>query len=157
MEASPLLELTVRPADVVDKVAIRRMMQLYLHDFSEFDGADVGAHGEFDYRYLDHYWTEADRHPFVFEVAGAKAGFSLVRSGSPHDLAEFFVMRKYRRQHIGQRAAELTFERFPGRWQVRQLDANTAATAFWRRALPSPYTETRNDDGPVQLFTVGPP
>ena len=33
-------------------------MELYRYDFSEFDGADVGSHGEYGYRYLDHYWAE---------------------------------------------------------------------------------------------------
>lgn len=154
MGTSPPPQLVVRPAEVADKVAIRQLMQLYLYDFSEFDGSDVGAHGEFDYRYLDNYWSEADRHPFVFEVAGAKAGFALVRAGTPHDMAEFFVLRKYRRGHVGKHAAALLFDRFPGAWQVRQLDSNPVATAFWRATLPYPFTETANEDGLVQRFTV---
>src|SRR2546428_3149200 len=44
---------------------LRRLVELYLYDFSEFDGADVGPHGEYGYRYLDHYWTDPDRHAFL--------------------------------------------------------------------------------------------
>ena len=51
-------------------------------------------------------------------------GSRSVRVGSPHDMAEFFVMRKYRRHGIGIVAARELFARFPGDWQVRQLTAN---------------------------------
>jgi predicted acetyltransferase len=48
-----------------------------------------------------------------------------------HDVAEFFVLRKYRRQAVGRRAACLLFQRFPGEWEVRQLLGNESATRFW--------------------------
>jgi predicted acetyltransferase len=49
-------------------------------------------------------------------------------------MAEFFILRKYRHQGIGARAAWELFDRFPGRWEVFEIIENTAAQEFWRKA-----------------------
>ena len=53
--------------------SIRRLLQLYHYDFSEFDGSDVNPHGEYLHRYFDEYWTDSDRKAFLFRVEGALA------------------------------------------------------------------------------------
>jgi predicted acetyltransferase len=146
----------VREATIDEKPVVRQLLELYSHDFSEFNGADVDDHGRFGYPYLDNYWTEPGRHPFLISVGGHIVGFAFVRSGSPHDMAEFFIMRKYRRGGVGGEAARAVFARFPGEWQVRQVAANVGAVAFWRTAIPVPFTEDANDEGPVQHFSIGP-
>ena len=84
-----------------NKAVLRQLMELYLYDFSEFDHEDVNEHGVYGYRYLDHYWTEAGRHPFFIQVDDQLAGFVLIRRLTPPDetpvimaISEFFVMRK---------------------------------------------------------------
>jgi predicted acetyltransferase len=149
----------MEPVEVIeaaldDKSVVRRLLELYLYDFSEFVDADLDQHGTYGYQFLDNYWTESHRHPFLFRVDGRWAGFALVRAGAPHDMAEFFVMRKYRRRGVGLIAAREVFARFPGDWQVRQMATNTPATHFWRRAIPYPFEEDRNDQGTVQHFLV---
>ncbi len=146
--------VSIRKAELADKPTLWRLLQLYLHDFSEFLHTDVGPSGEFEYPYFDAYWSELGRVPFLIEAHGSLAGFALVRGGVPNDLAEFFVLRNHRRHGVGRQAAAMVFADFPGEWQVRQLDANHDATAFWRSTLPYPFTETRNAEGPIQHFTV---
>ena len=72
-----------------DRTIVRRLLQLYHYDFSEFDGGDVNPHGEYLHRYFDEYWTDPDRRAFLFRVESALAGFALVFTGEPHDIAEF--------------------------------------------------------------------
>jgi predicted acetyltransferase len=144
----------VVPATLEHKPAIARLVELYQYDFTEFVDVDVNEEGSYAYRYFDEYWTEAERHPFLFRVDGNIAGFAFVRAGAPHDMAEFFVLRKYRGRGVSVAAARAVFARFPGEWQVRELAANTRATAFWRKAIPVPFTEDTNDQGPVQHFLV---
>ena len=141
-------------AAIAEKSVLSRLLELYQHDFSEYVDADVDAHGRYGYQYLDHYWTEPDRHPFLFRVDGRWAGFALVRAGTPHDMAEFFVMRKYRRLGVGVQAARALFARFPGEWQVRQVKQNGAATIFWREAIPVGFEEGATESGPVQRFSI---
>ena len=150
-----MFEVQVCPVAIEDKDVLGQLLELYLHDLSKFTGANVGSHGLYGYFYLDDYWTEPDRHPFLLRVENHWAGLALVRAGSPHDMAEFFVMRKYRRNGVGRAAARLLFDRFPGEWQIRQLAANKAATKFWRSVIPVPFNEDTIEMGPRQRFRIG--
>jgi predicted acetyltransferase len=149
-------QLEVLEPRLAQKPVVRRLLELYLHDFSEFTDADVDGRGRFGYPHLDLYWTEPERRPFLFRADGHWAGFALVRTGTPHDMAEFFVLRKYRRSGVGVEAARNLFARIPGEWQVRQMTANTGATAFWRRAIPFEFEEEFTPNGPVQRFSARP-
>lgn len=154
------------PAEKGDKAVLRQLLELYLYDFSEYTGEDVDRHGRYSYDYLDPYWTEEQRQPFFLCVGDQLAGFVLVRSqqgpdGQPvHHVAEFFVMRKYRRQKIGREAAFLTFDRFPGKWRVSQIEENLPAQRFWRQVIAEytggRFSEGPNEsaDGPMQEFTA---
>jgi len=144
----------VVPATLEHKPAIARLVELYVYDFTEFTDDDVNEDGSYGYPYLDAYWAEPERHPFLFFADGRIAGFAFVHAGAPHDMAEFFVLRKYRARGVSVAAARAVFARFPGEWQVRELTANTRATAFWRKAIPVPFTEDTNDKGPVQHFHI---
>jgi predicted acetyltransferase len=137
-----------------DRAVVRRLLELNAHDFSEIDGRDLGPHGEYGYRYLDHYWTEPDRHPFLVRVDGHLAGVVLVRAGDPHQFGEFFIVRKYRRLGTGRLAASETFRRFPGSWLVHEIAGNDAAALFWRAVIPSPFEETVDAFGTTQRFTA---
>ena len=133
-----------------DKHILLNLLQLCQHDYSEFDGGDVNGHGLYGYKWLDHYWTESDRYPFLITVDRNIAGFALVRDRSelggdvvPHSIAEFFVLRKYRRQGVGRDAARRIFATLPaGPWIVTQSLTNTAAQEFWR-AVIGKYTGGR--------------
>jgi predicted acetyltransferase len=166
------MKIEVAPASLHEKDVLRNLLELYLHDISEMTGDDVDDSGLFGYRYLDLYWTEPERYPFLIRVDGKLAGFALVRQAgsmiedaiSPGDvcthMAEFFIMRKYRRQGIGARVARELFDRFPGRWEVNEIVENPAAQAFWRKVIGEysggVYEEVFLDDerwqGPVQVF-----
>lgn len=150
------VKVQVLPADRDDRAVIRRLLELYRYDFSEFDGSDLDEHGEFGYRLLDLYWTEEDRHPFLFKVDDRWAGFALVRSVQPVDMAEFFVLRKFRRAGVGREAARTLFGLFPGAWRVRQQRTNPDATAFWRKTIPFQYSERETDEEVIQEFSVPP-
>ena len=115
-EGRILMDVLVVEASLEQKPVLHRLMQLYLHDSSEFTGDDASPDGVFTYRYFDEYWREPDRFPFLIYCGANLAGFVLVNSytvvleqGAGSSIAEFFVMRKYRRQGVGRRAA-----RFPG-------------------------------------------
>lgn len=134
------MQINIVPARIEDKPVLRNMFQLYLYDFSEFCGWDLGEHGLYDYPWLDHYWTESNRHPFLVRVDGKLAGFALV-STSPGDrgteasISEFFILRRYRRQGVGEHVAHTLFAQFPGPWEVEELDRNVAAKRFWREVI----------------------
>jgi predicted acetyltransferase len=147
-------KVEVVPAALADKAIILELLQFYLYDFSELTGTDLADNGRFEHRSFDLYWTDGDRHPFLLRVDGRLAGMALVQSGDPHDMAEFFVLRQYRRAGVGAEAARTIFAMFPGEWQVRQIAANARATEFWREIIPVPFRDDANEHGPLQRFRI---
>jgi predicted acetyltransferase len=135
--------LTVQRAVPPDRAPVANLLQLYLHDFSEFGTAqDVDEAGLFAYPHFESYWTkDAARSVYVFRVDGQLAGFAFVNDWSPsgqgvdHALAEFFVLRAYRRSGIGWEAASRLFEALPALWEVAVAGPNVPAINFWRTAL----------------------
>jgi predicted acetyltransferase len=145
----PHSEIELVEAKKEDKPVIRQLLELYAHDFSEFDQEDVNEHGFYGYDYLDCYWTEATRHPFLIRVGGKLAGLVLVSDycytlddKSAKSVSEFFVMRKFRRRGKGKTVAGKVFDQFPGKWEVIQHEANLLAKGFWE-AVIGEYTQGR--------------
>lgn len=147
------------------KIILRNLIELYQYDMSQFEDEsdnDVNEYGLFDYKYLDHYWTEDGRHPFFVMVSGKLAGFVLVREITVSDdlpkfsIAEFFILRKYRRQGIGKEVAYKTFEMFKGIWSVSWLEKNSLAKTFWTRTISEysegEYSETTYAGNPAVEF-----
>src|SRR5258708_37754867 len=101
------MTLEVVRAGAGDKSVLRQLIELYRYDGSDIaPGLEVDAHGLYGYDYLDHYWTEPERYPFLVRVDNHYAGFALVNDyvlvpGNERSMAECFVMRKYRRRGGG--------------------------------------------------------
>ncbi len=121
---------------------LANLLELYAHDFSEFQDLELAADGRFGYGQLPLYWREPNRHPFLIRIDGNLAGLVLVKRGSEFsrnetvwDMAEFFIVRGYRRRGVGSETAHQVWRRFPGAWEVRVMDSNHAAHQFWKRAI----------------------
>ncbi len=136
------MQVELKRAKRAQKPVLRQLLELYAYDFTEFTNEDIGEHGFYGYMYLDHYWTEADRHPFLIYADGQIAGFALanaycqyVKGEGVHAVGEFFVLKKYRKQGVGKAAAFLLFDALPGRWEVNQHPKNTGARRFWETVI----------------------
>jgi predicted acetyltransferase len=124
-----------------DRTLLQHLLQLCLHDLSEFSRADIDAQGRFAYPFLDLYWTEPGRAPFWIKAGDKVAGFVLVRllpEAQPEtrrEIAEFFVLRKYRNKGIGARAAQRVLALYPDKWRVCYSAQNVPAENFWRKVV----------------------
>lgn len=141
------MELT--PATLEDRPAFMNLSEYYSYDFSEMIGLDVGEGGRFGDKHFIRHFEDPVCHPFLIRVEGHLAGFAIHEGRSRltgelgvNDVAEFFVMRKYRKLAVGERAAFALFDRFNGPWEVRQVTANASATAFWNKVVHR-YTRGR--------------
>ncbi|HEY2003773.1 MAG TPA: GNAT family N-acetyltransferase [Candidatus Saccharimonadia bacterium] len=137
--------------------------QLELIPYNDGEGHEEAT----EYKYLPDYFTDPNRSAFFILRGDDIAGFVLVNTHTliephAHSIAEFYVAPPLRHSGVGERAAMLTFEKFPGRWEVAQMEANQPAIAFWRKtiykATGGQYTEaalnTEAWHGPVQIFDV---
>jgi predicted acetyltransferase len=163
MGANLIDSLEVKRAAITEKLTLRHLVQLYSYDFTEFDHVDADEQGLYRYDYFDHYWTEEKRHPYLVRVAGKVAGFAFVKldekdDGTPYTfMAEFFIMKKYRGQGIGQAVAFHLFGLYPGEWEVSEIAKNYPAQAFWRKIIgrytDGQFEEEIMEDGDVlQIF-----
>jgi predicted acetyltransferase len=155
------LDIEIRAAAVAERPIVERLLQLYCYDFSEFAGLGSGhgrvdAGGRFAYPRLDLYWSEEGREALLLRVGSDLAGFVFINRWSPsgepvdHAIAEFFVMRKYRRAGIGAEMARRIVQARPGIWEIAVAAYNTPALAFWRRAIAGlglAEIEERSGDG----------
>ena len=169
-----IASVTAVEAPAAQRPVLDRLLQLYKYDFSEF--APIGSpYGEVDeegrfasYPGLESYWQGNGRIPLLIRADDHLAGFALVHQWSAlelpldHAVAEFFVLRKYRRARVGTRAALSIFRRYPGRWKVGVAWYNPPALAFWRsvteQAAPGEVEEVAGDGkrwaGPVLRFAT---
>jgi predicted acetyltransferase len=138
----PSAKIELLPASREHESILANLLELYVHDFSEFYPLELGADGRFGYQHLPLYLSEPNRYPFLVKVDGKLAGFAFVkrapgvaRSGEIWDMAEFFIVRAYRKRGIGRRVAGAVWERFPGLWEVRVMESNRAARGFWMKAV----------------------
>src|SRR6266511_3432653 len=139
------MRIEVVAATEEDRPVLANLIQFYLYDFTDFKEWDVQDDGRFGDYGLDGCWTTDgtdERHPFLIRGDGKLVGFAIV-DGRSHlsgeqgiwDVADFFVLRRYRRCGVGDHVARLLFDRFRGRWEVRIMPANQGAQTFWRKVI----------------------
>ena len=137
--ANPL-EVSLDVALSSDAGLLANLLELYVHDLSEvFPLIELRADGRFGYDPLPLYWSEPERRfPFLIRCGERFAGFVLVTRGSlasddpdVFDVAEIFVLRRFRLSGVGRLAAFLVWDRLPGRWIVRVSEGNRGAIPFW--------------------------
>lgn len=136
-------EVVLRPYRAEDLAIFRRLAELYAYDFSELTGRALHANGLFlDETQFASHFPLASCDTYLVEADGALAGFAMVAKASMlsgeagvYDMQQFMVLRAYRRRNVGARAAQALFERYPGRWEMRQMAQNLPAQHFWRRVI----------------------
>lgn len=133
----------ITPATLEHKPLLRNMMQLYLHDMSVFahEGKplEINDDGLYKYRYLDLYWTEETRFPYLMWSDGRPVGFCLIRQieeiPRTHSVTEFFILRNYRHQGLGQQLIGHILNQHPGHWLIATSTKNIQARHFWCKVV----------------------
>jgi predicted acetyltransferase len=167
------MTLEIVETTIDHRVIVSNLYQFYLYDFSEMVGFAVEDNGRYEESDLAGCWVEPYIHTFLLKVDGEWAGLSIIFE--PHfsrylgeylahyEMAEFFVMRKYRKRGVGRAFAKAMFDRYRGRWRVAELAANVYALKFWRQVIGE-YTNGQFEDttwqgksyhGTVQFFDNG--
>ncbi len=134
------------PVSINEKEILKNLLEKYNFEFSKWDKRDVNDLGLYGYAYLDHYWTEKERHAFFIKFDKKIAGFAMINAYNPtdepidHGIAEFCIMPKYRRMGIGKSALFQILDMFHGKWHLKMHPHNTGAKKFWCNAI-SEYTK----------------
>lgn len=77
----PVAHIEVLAATSEEQPVLANLLELYVYDFSELLGLEIGEDGRFGYPQLSLYWSEVARYPFLVRVDGKLAGFVLLKKG----------------------------------------------------------------------------
>lgn len=127
--------VTIELVSQESRPVLENLLQLYMHDLSEFRGSVPDRHGRFggDSRYAS-YFTDPDRCAYLVCHLSQPSGFALVRGLSEprRVVGGFFIVRALRRHGLGRDAARALLRRHPGPWEIAFQEENPRAATFWR-------------------------
>ncbi|HEU5163893.1 MAG TPA: GNAT family N-acetyltransferase [Chitinophagaceae bacterium] len=157
------MNFTLLRASEEYKAVIQNLMQFYIYDFSEYIKYDVEDNGLFaPYPNLNDYWQEtSNKFPYIIKKDNKYVGFVLVKLIESQErmyfsIAEFFILKKYRRTGIGKAIAMMVFDLHKGQWEVFQKESNKPAQIFWKKVIEEytkgQYKERSEDGKRIQNF-----
>jgi len=151
MKATRMPRVQLVPTTRRDYNVLHNLAQLYQYDFTDFLPGDLNEQGEYPYIDVRRYLTGKGLRAYLARVSGKLAGFVLIKD-TPEQrdrmgcyLAEFFVMRPYRRKGVGRALAFQTFDTYRGYWELAVVGPNTPALAFWRKVVGE-YSQNRCEE-----------
>ena len=123
-----------------DKDKLYKLLQYSLYDGSQYIDNNINDDCIFEYRWFNNYFTDSDRNAYFIKDGDSFLGMVMVNENlkfntSGKCIAEFFVLPKYRRNHIGKRVAYDIFEEFKGDWEVQPMENNPIAYSFWKNII----------------------
>jgi predicted acetyltransferase len=131
------MEFSIKPAEISEKETIFGLLQSYLTELSQFPDENPDykdENGIYQYPYLDPYWQEDDRFPYLFYADDRLAGFSFVRKvRGKWQMAEFYVSPEFRRRGLAMKCAEDIFRIHAGRWAIRFNKHNNPSRQLWKK------------------------
>ena len=121
------------------------MMQRYIAEFSAFEPVEPDERGIYPYDNFDAYWREPERAAYIILADGQQAGFVLINRTHyinlwrpNRSIAEFCVMKEFRRGGVGTAAARQLTESYGGWWQLMMHPKNYPSHVFWARVFDYP-------------------
>jgi len=137
-------QISLQLATRTEESTLANLLELYMHDMSEVFPLRISDEGRFGYAWLPTYWAEPDVR-FAYLIRSENAGllgFILTTIGSPAcddpnalDVAEFFVLRRFRRSKVGTTAIHMLWDQKPGLWTVRVAEGNPGGISFWPKVV----------------------
>jgi len=109
------------------------LIQSYEGEFSLITKKKPNEKGLFD---LDTI-IEGNTKGFILYVDGFPAGIAAikVKAENSYEVCEFYIAPCYRCKALGRQLAQSIWRRYPGRWEVKQIDGAKCAIFFWRKVI----------------------
>lgn len=135
------MEYKLIKASKEDKTLLYNMMQLYYYELSKYEDEsaifELNDKGIYEIRYFDLYWTKKNRFPYLLKANDKNIGLVLVREREDGyiEIAEFFILNKYKGKGAGRFMANAIFDLHKGKWEIGALMKNISAQNFWRKII----------------------
>ena len=123
-----------------EKDILYRLLQFALYDGSKYTDNDIDSNGIFSYKWFDNYFTDENRFSYFIRSNDDIIGIVMINKHMKvfkdgHSVAEFLVLPKYRKHHIGSKVAYMVFDMFPGNWEVEPIEKSEEACIFWKKVI----------------------
>ncbi len=147
------MDYVLEKVDESKKDILYHLLQFSLYDGSQYIENDLNKECLYDYRWFNNYFTDLDRDAYFIKSNDEYLGFVMVNENlkfnkSGKCIAEFLIMPRYRRNHIGKKVAIDIFNMYDSEWEVQPMENNPIAYAFWKNTI-NEYTngnyEIKND------------
>ena len=140
-----LNDIHIIPATLDQLAIIQNLGRFYVYDMSEYMGWDIPVDGLYECIDFRKYWQTREAFPFLIRYRDELVGFAIVdKKGSNHtiefNMAQFFILRKFKNKGIGAYVAKHCFTQFQGVWEVMVMPGNEGAYRFWRSIITK-YTK----------------
>jgi [ribosomal protein S5]-alanine N-acetyltransferase len=132
------------PASLDDYPIIQNMGRFYVYDMSEYMEEDedwaIPKNGLFECEDFKKYWERENTYPYLVYLGEEMAGFVIVdkRGSDPKvdfNMAQFFILRRFKGKGLGTEVAFQCFDRFKGTWEVMTMPRNAGAHEFWKKVV----------------------
>lgn len=153
------MKYEIKSVSLEDKDKLYKLLQFALYDGSQYIDNDINKQCIFEYDWFDNYFTDDDRNAYFIKNGDEYLGMTMVNenlkfNNEGKSIAEFLIMPKYRRNHIGKKVAYDIFELFKGDWEVQPMENNPIAYSFWKNII-NEYTSGNyivKNDGVEDVF-----
>lgn len=139
--------------DISKKDILYRLLEYSLFEESLNDGNEMNDQAIFEYKYFDSYFTDDDRDAFFIreKQTDKLLGFVMINQyvqkvDNGHSIAEYMVIPKYRKKHIGKMVAFECFNMYEGNWEVSPSFGSDSAYQFWNKVITE-YTDNKFEYG----------
>lgn len=129
---------------IEEKNKLYKLLQYALYDGSQYINNNINEDCIFEYKWFDNYFMDEDRKAYFIKSGNSYLGMVMVNENLKFNktgkcIAEFLIMPRFRRNHIGKKVAYEIFEKFKGNWEVQPMQNNPNAYLFWKNII-SEYT-----------------
>ena len=135
--------------DKSKKDILYRLLEYSLFEESLNDGNEMNDQAIFEYKYFDSYFIDDRRDAFFIreKQTDKLLGFVMINQyvqkfDNGHSIAEYMVIPKYRKKHIGKMVAFECFNMYEGNWEVSPSFGSDSAYQFWNKVITE-YTDNK--------------
>ena len=137
------MDLKIKKVEIEEKHILFNLMQFALYDSTFYIDNKMNKEGVFEYKWLDNYFTDEDRAAYLIQdecdnilgMAMVNGYLKVPHNCKAQSIAEFLVLPKYRKQHIGKKVAHAVFNMYDGEWEVQPMENNQGAYMFWEKTI----------------------
>ena len=130
-----------------EKSKLYKMLQFALYDGSFYIDNNINNNIEFEYKWFEEYFLNPKRKAYFIKNNEKYLGMVMVNENikfikEGKCIAEFFILPRYRRNHLGKKVAFDIFNKFKGWWEVQPMENNPIAYSFWKNTIAE-YTKNK--------------